>query len=95
VEFFAGDASRVRVIAGNNERVYSLTLPEMWDVKWTPPATVRHGVPAWNDALRRSRDIWPFLAALGVVLLLIEWYFYGRHAAAGLQISRPKLEKAA
>jgi hypothetical protein len=95
VEFFSGDASRVRVIAGNTERVYSLTLPEMWDVKWTPPATVRHGIPTLNDSLRRSPDLWPFLAALGAALLLLEWFAYGRHTAAGVQLSRPKLEKAA
>jgi hypothetical protein len=95
VEFFAGDSSRVRVISGNSERVYSLTLPEMWDVKWTPPATARHGIPAWNDSLRRSGDLWPWLAALGIALLLLEWIVYGRHAAAGIEIHRPKLERAA
>jgi hypothetical protein len=95
VEFFSGDASRVRVIAGNNERVYSLTLPEMWDVKWSPPANVRHGIPTLNDSIRRSRDLWPFLAALGAALLLVEWFVYGRKAAAGVHIVRPKLEKAA
>ncbi len=65
VQFFAGDPSRVRVIAGNSERVYSLTLPEMWDVKWNPPATARHGIPAWNDSMRRSRSLWPWLALTG------------------------------
>jgi len=60
VQFFAGDASRVRVISGNSERVYSLTLPEMWDVKWTPPTTARRGIPAWNDSIRRrSGPGWP------------------------------------
>ena len=81
VEFFAGEAARVRVIAGNSERVYSLTLPEMWDVKWTPPANVRHGIPAWNDALRRNRDCgrgWP---RSGAALLIGEWIAYGRYSA--------------
>ena len=59
VQFFAESASRVRVIAGNSERVYSLTLPEMWDVKWNPPASARHGIPAWNDSIRRSRSFGP------------------------------------
>jgi hypothetical protein len=95
VEFFAGESSRVRVIAGNAERVYSLTLPEMWDVKWTPPANVRHGIPALNDALRRNRDWWPFLAALGAAILIGEWLAYGRYSPVRLRVVRQKMERAA
>jgi hypothetical protein len=95
VDFFAGEASRVRVIAGNSERVYSLTLPEMWDVKWTPPAGARHGIPAWNDALRRNRDWWPWLAALGAIVLFAEWIVYGRFSPVRLRVVRPGLERAA
>ena len=95
VEFFAGDSSRVRVIAGNSERVYSLTLPEMWDVKWTPPATARRGIPAWNDALRRNRDWWPLLAALGALVLIAEWIIYGRYSPMHLRAVKPRLERAA
>jgi hypothetical protein len=95
VEFFAGEASRVRVIAGNSERVYSLTLPEMWDVKWTPPANVRRGVPAWDDALRRNRDWWPYLAALGAAILITEWIAYGRFSRGRLRAVKPQLERAA
>ncbi len=91
VEFFAGEASRVRVIAGNSERVYSLTLPEMWDVKWSPPASARHGIPAWNDALRRNVDWWPFLAALGAAVLIAEWVAYGRYSPLRLRVMKPKL----
>jgi hypothetical protein len=95
VQFFAGESSRVRVIAGNSERVYSLTLPEMWDVKWTPPANVRRGIPAWNDALRRNRDWWPFLAALGAAVLIAEWIAYGRFSPLRLRVVKPRLERAA
>ncbi len=86
VQFFAGEPSRVRVIAGNSERVYSLTLPEMWDVKWTPPATARHGIPAWNDSIRRSRSLWPWLALLGVALLVAEWILFGSYTTSRLHI---------
>ncbi len=95
LEFFAGQASRVRVISGNSERVYSLTLPEMWDVKWTPPANVRHGIPAWNDALRRNRDWWPFLAILGAGVLLTEWALYGRFSPLRIRALKQGLRKAA
>jgi hypothetical protein len=96
IEFFAGQSSRVRVISGNSERVFSLTLPEMWDVKWAPPANVRHGIPAWNDSLRRNRDWWPWLAALGAAILIAEWVAYGRYSP--LRLHRPAqhpLERAA
>jgi hypothetical protein len=96
VEFFTGEPSRVRVIGGNTERVFSLTLPEMWDVKWTPPANVRHGIPAWNDALRRNRDWWPWLAALGAAILLGEWIAFGRSSPLKLKrLVRQPLERAA
>lgn len=95
VEFFAGESSRVRVLAGNSERVFSLTLPEMWDVKWTPPSTARRGIPAWNDALRRNRDWWPFLAALGALVLAAEWIAYGRYSPLRLRVVKPALGRAA
>jgi len=95
VDFFAGQSARVRVIAGNSERVYSLTLPEMWDVKWTAPAGARHGIPAWNDALRRNRDWWPFLASLGAIVLLGEWIAYGRYSPLRPHLVKPRLERAA
>jgi hypothetical protein len=95
VEFFAGESARVRVIAGNTERVFSLTLPEIGDVKWTPPANVRHGIPAWNDSLRRNRDWWPWLALLGAAILLGEWLAYGRYSPVKLRVVKPTLERAA
>jgi len=95
VEFFTGESSRVRVIAGNSERVYSLTLPEMWDVKWAPPPTARKGIPAFNESVRRSSDLWPFLALLGAALLIGEWLAYGRYSATRLRILKPRLGKAA
>jgi hypothetical protein len=95
VEFFTGESSRVRVIVGNSERVYSLTLPEMWDVKWAPPATARKGIPAINESVRRSSDLWPFLALLGAALLIGEWLAYGRYSATRLRILKPKLGRAA
>ena len=95
VEFFAGESARVRVITGNSERVYSLTLPEMWDVKWTTPAGVRKGIPAWNDSIRRNHDWWPFLALLGAAVLIGEWIAYGRYSPVRLRVVKSGLERAA
>jgi hypothetical protein len=86
VQFFAGEPTRVRVLSGQNERVYSLTLPEMWDAKWTAPRTARKGVPAWNDSLRRNRILWPWLALLGTGLLVAEWILYGSYRLSRLHV---------
>jgi hypothetical protein len=93
IQFFSGHAARVSVISPNAERVYSLTLPEMWDDKWTPPAGVRRGIPAWNDAIRRSTDIWPWLALFGAAVLTIEYLLYGRETSALLRVVRAHMEK--
>jgi hypothetical protein len=94
IQFFTGTAARVSVIAANMERVYSLTLPEMWDDKWTPPAGVKRGIPAWNDSIRRSTDLWPWLALLGAAALVIEYLLYGREISALLRVVRAHMEKA-
>jgi hypothetical protein len=93
IQFFTGAAARVRVISGASERVYSLTLPEMWDEKWVPPATVRRGLPAWNDSIRRSTDLWPWLAVLGAAVLLVEYLLYGREMSALLRVVRAHMER--
>jgi hypothetical protein len=95
VDFFAGESARVRVISGSAERVYSLTLPEMWDAKWTPPAGARHGIPQWTDRIRRAPRLWPFLALLGALLLMAEWAIYGRETLARLRIVRSNPGRAA
>ena len=88
LQFFTGEPSRVRVITGGSERVYSLTLPEMWDSRWTPPPGVRRGIPSWTDTVQRNLDIWPLLALIGTGLLLAEWVLYGRMGMARLHVVR-------
>jgi hypothetical protein len=58
--------------------VYSLTLPQLWDSKWEPPAQAVKGIPRVAAALDGSGDIWPWLAVMGGLGLLIEWILYGR-----------------
>jgi hypothetical protein len=67
----------VRVITENREQVYSLTLPEVGETVWQPPASARRGVPA-RVTEASARDMWPFLALLGGIGLLAEWLMYGR-----------------
>ncbi len=44
LQFFAGAAGNVRVVTGDRETVFSLTLPDVGDVAWRPPADVARGV---------------------------------------------------
>jgi hypothetical protein len=77
VRFFVASPGTVRVATGDREMVYSLTLPEVAESRWTP-AQARRGLP------RPARDglayveLWPWLAAAGGALLLAEWLLFGR-----------------
>ena len=76
--FFAGSPGGVRVVTGDREYLYSLTLPELWESKWTPPAEARSGIPKFAAILESSSDLWPWLAIAGGLGLLAEWLLYGR-----------------
>jgi hypothetical protein len=81
LRFFAGTAGTVRVVAGDREMVYSFTLPELADTKWTPPAGTRRGVPRPVEGRTAFVELWPWLAAAGALLLAIEWMLFGRRRA--------------
>lgn len=79
LRFFASDAGTVRVLTGEREMVYSLTVPEVGDTVWQAPAGVRRGVPKRTPIENVARDIWYWLALAGGLCLLAEWLLYGRH----------------
>jgi hypothetical protein len=78
LNFFSGVPGGVRVVAGDREYLYALTLPELWESKWTPPADAHLGVPRFTQILESSTDLWPWLALAGAFGLLAEWILYGR-----------------
>ncbi len=82
LEFFSGAPGSARVLAGDTEYIYSLTLPQLGDVRWEPPADAHRGIPRFLPAPDRSFDLWPWLALLGAVGLLTEWLFFGRFRLA-------------
>jgi hypothetical protein len=88
LNFFAGSPSGVKVVAGDREYLYSLTLPELWESKWTPPADAHLGVPRFTQIMESSTDLWPWLALLGAFGLLTEWVLYGRFRR-GMMRSKP------
>lgn len=86
LHFFSGTPGTVRVLSGERETIYSLSLPELADGKWTVPPSARKGLPTFRDT-GSSRDIWQILAFAAAGLLLFEWMRWGqafkRTSAAG------------
>ena len=69
----------MKVVAGDREYLYSLTLPELWDSKWDAARRRAHRHSALQRGfLESSRDLWPWLALAGALGLLAEWLLYGR-----------------
>ncbi len=78
LQFFAGAPGTVRVLRGDRETMYSLTLPDVAEAVWKPAANVRRGIPRAAEQESPPQDLWPWLAALGGFGLLLDWLFYGR-----------------
>jgi hypothetical protein len=78
LDFFSGRPGSVRVVTGDREYIYSLTLPQLWDTKWEPPPEASKGIPRFAPSLDGSSDIWPWLALLAAAGLALEWMLYGR-----------------
>ena len=81
LRFFDGAPGTVRVLTGDRETVYSLTLPDLGDAVWRPPQSVRKGIPRGSVTEASVTDFWPWLALLGGLGLLIDWLLFGRSRA--------------
>jgi von Willebrand factor type A domain len=77
LRFFTADPGIVRVIAGDRELVYSLTLPQPGDISWQP-SNVKTGLPQRAPAGPTSRDTWQWLAIAGAVGFVVDWILFGR-----------------
>ena len=78
LRFFSGAPGTVHVITGDRETVYSLTLPDVGDVAWRPPASAARGVRRGAAATAAPPNPWPWLALAGGLTLLADWLLYGR-----------------
>lgn len=78
LQFYAGERGMFRVQTAGGERVYSLSLPDIADTTWEPPAAVRRGIQRGITDSIASRDVWQWLAFAGALLLLAEWLLFGR-----------------
>ncbi|MDP2996372.1 MAG: VWA domain-containing protein [Bryobacterales bacterium] len=81
LRFFTASPGTVRVLAGDRETVYSLTLPEVAEARWEPPSQTLRGVPRPAGTGPASRDLWQALALAGAAGLFAEWMLFGRGLA--------------
>jgi hypothetical protein len=88
LRFFSGAPGTVRVRDGDRETIYSLTLPDIGEAAWKAPSTVARGLPRLAGQVPSVANLWPWLALLGGLGLLIEWLLYGRGAVIPLPASR-------
>jgi hypothetical protein len=77
LRFFTAAPGVVRVLTGDRELVYSLTLPQPGDTVWKP-SNVKLGLPPRMPLGPGSRDLWQWLALAGAIGLLADWILFGR-----------------
>lgn len=78
LQLFASRPSIIRVISDDRERVLSLTLPDIAQLEWKPPANSASGLPISARFRPAAIDLWQSLALLGGLGLFMEWMLFGR-----------------
>jgi hypothetical protein len=94
LRLFAGSPGNVRIQTGDREMDYSLTLPDAGSSEWTIPARVHRGVPRFRVQDSPITDLWPWLASLGMLGLIVEWMLFGRGRRAGRIVRTPVRARA-
>jgi hypothetical protein len=90
IQVFTKEPDVVRIVTGGDrERILSLTLPDVARDRWTP-AKVSTGLPPGASYLPTATDLWKFLACLGALGLLAEWYLFGGGRRSAIVRSRSK-----
>jgi hypothetical protein len=78
LHFYSGAPGIIRVVNGDRESIYSLSLPEMGDTKWKTPPDAKKGLPTFRENIQAVHDTWRIFAILGGLGLLAEWLLFGR-----------------
>jgi hypothetical protein len=82
LQLFTARPGIVKITSEDHNRILSLTLPEIADAKWAPPAEAAEGLPPAMGFLPSAVDLWKWLAILGAAGLALEWMLYGRRRRA-------------
>jgi len=94
LRFFAPRTGTVRVIEDGREQVFSLALPEIPEAAWTAPSSIKRGVPPAARFGGAARDLWPWLALLGALGILLDWLLFAPSGST-TSIGRMPWRKAA
>jgi hypothetical protein len=78
LSLFSGVPGAARIVAGDREYVHALSLPQLGETRWRPPAEARHGDPKAAPILEQAGELWPWLAVAGGAGLILEWLLFGR-----------------
>jgi hypothetical protein len=90
LRFFSASPGNVRVYEGGRELVFSLSLPEIGDAVWDPPAHIRRGIPRGLPPESPVTETWPWLALAAAAVLGAEWMLFARGRREAQPIRRPK-----
>ncbi len=78
VQLFARKPRVVHLTSSDRDRVLSLTLPDIAEFEWKPPANAASGLPVGSRFTSQPVDLWKWLALLAASGLFVEWMIYGR-----------------
>jgi Ca-activated chloride channel homolog len=85
LQLFVTGPEIVTVASPGRERILSITLPDVAQHTWQPPARTASGLPAPSAWAEASVTLWQALAVLGGVGLVAEWLLFGLRRKAKLQ----------
>ena len=79
LRFYAARPGTVQVRTPHQRLQFALNLPEIAAARWEPPERVRNGVPPpTRTAGGPGVELWPWLALMALVLLVVDWHLFGR-----------------
>ena len=82
LRFYAARPGTVQVRTPYQRLQFALNLPEIAAARWEPPERVRNGVPPpARTASGPGVELWPWLALMALVLLVVDWHLFGRSSA--------------
>ena len=95
LQLFAARPEIVSIQSPGRQRILSLTLPDIAENHWTPPAGTASGLPGSVGWKSNSVTLWQALAILGAIGLIAEWLLFGRRRRASPSVTRSRAGRTA